>query len=774
MRTKEGLIPFALDTETYRIGPGALPPKMVCASVAYRTADDNKHDGILLKHVYGNHPDDELELRLTQIFSSKEHLIIFANGAYDLAVIAKAFPKMIPLIFQALEDQRIDDVQIREREMNLSTHGQLEMMRMPDWTSQPIKYNLAVLEGKYLGLDRSAQKAKRTGEGSGDAAEMSDVWQLNYDMLDGWRAADYPNEAHDYALEDAAGTLQVWEAQEVVIQDGRAFANTSRFQCAAHLALYLATCRGFLVDEHEVARIRATVDRELAPDRLDLLTNSGVLRPGAPPSPHSRGTKEHTPACQTRLTALKNLPPDARTANDAVCNCPPKMKAAVAPTRDMEKLGQHIATVCESHGIKLKTTATGKVATDGDFIEQLVVHDKTGILKQYQEREEISKIVSTYLPVLENPHGIVHFNYNVLVETGRTSSYGARKGSEALYPCTNGQNQPKGVRGIEVRHCYVPRPGLCLWDVDYSTQELACVGQITKNLFGQSRHFDLYNAGVDLHAYLAAQLALRIGKDEVSGMFRQACADEKLGGDLLGQYKAFMRCKKAEGPLAEFFKYYRTYAKPTGLGYPGGLGAEKFVTFSRASYGIIITPDEAREMKQVWIDTYPEMVEYFKWASKQFDDWNPVVGFDDETGDPIQGMWYTSPLGMIRRGTTYCGVANGMAMQTPGAEISKLALYRVTRECYDPTQGSVLFGCRPIAFVHDQIIGETTADRSLWDVQCKRVATIMEESMVDILPDIKPRTEALLTTRWSKQAIPLYAVDGKTLIPWEPAKEKAA
>ena len=186
------------------------------------------------------------------------------------------------------------------------------------------------------------------------------------------------------------------------------------------------------------------------------------------------------------------------------------------------------------------------------------------------------------------------------------------------------------------------------------------------------------------------------------------------------------------------------------------------VDFSRKTYGVIMTEDEAREFREVWRETYPEMPEYFDWVNANTDPYND--------GDGEKLYWYESPLGMIRRGATFCAVANGKCMQTPGAEGAKTAMILLQRECYDPTMGSVLYGCRPIAFVHDQIIGETTEDESLWHDQCMRVKEIMCESMEMVLPDVKMRSdEAHLTSVWTKSSEPVYGEGGR-LIPWTPSK----
>ena len=70
----------------------------------------------------------------------------------------------------------------------------------------------------------------------------------------------------------------------------------------------------------------------------------------------------------------------------------------------------------------------------------------------------------------------------------------------------------------------------------------------------------------------------------------------------------------------------------------------------------------------------------------------------------------TSPLGMYRAGASYCAAANGAALQTPTAEGAKGAVFDVARACCDPEEKSILLGCRPLLFVHDELILEIPED----------------------------------------------------------------
>jgi hypothetical protein len=180
-----------------------------------------------------------------------------------------------------------------------------------------------------------------------------------------------------------------------------------------------------------------------------------------------------------------------------------------------------------------------------------------------------------------------------------------------------------------------------------------------------------------------------------------------------------------------------------------------------------MTVEEARELREIWHETYPEMRAYFDWVGEQHDPYNETLGFDDFTDKEIEGYWYQTPLGMIRRGATFCATANGKAMQSPGAEGALIGLFEIQRACFDHTQGSVLYGCRPWAFVHDQVIAETTEDESVWHEQAHEMSRLFCAGASRIFTDVKVSAEPMLADVWSKKAEVCFGQDGR-LVPWKP------
>ncbi len=734
---------ISFDTETYRIGPGNIAPKIVCASFATR-ADH----GEIETRLVGNHPDETLESVLRGMLCDPEFRTVTHNGGFDYACVMASYPELIPHVFDAVMAGRATDTLWREKLLNLSTTGRLDKLPLPDGSTAPILYGLADLELQYIGRDRSAEKA-----------DMEESWRANYSVLDGWHSNDYPEDAREYALQDAEGTLLVYEAQEErKSQWSMASTQTEEFQLASSFALYLMTAWGMATDPEAVERMSSEVQARLNKVEGNLAKH-GFLRPASP------GTIFKAQEKKALLILAEHAPGTLfEESRELLMSHGIKFSAPKAASKDTKAIQRYVADLFKRLGKIPAMTAGGEsrepqIQLDAEVQEMLADHDP--LMAQFMARESLSKLVGQQLPLLRG-NAIVYPKYDALKETGRTSSSGNRKGTVALYPAVHIQGVPNEIDGIDPRQCYVPRPGRVFFDCDYTALELACVGQTTYDLFGESVHLTLYNQGVDLHAYLGSQLVVMGATDGLGKEFAQGCRNEGIISDPMAVYEAFMLCKKSpEESVRKFFKEWRTFAKPVGLGFPGGLGPETFVEFARKGYGVVISEQQASDFREMWRAVYPEMPKFFDWVNGQTDEYNH--------GDGETLHYYETPLGMIRRGASYCAAANGKCMQSPGAEGAKTALLRAQRACYDPTQGSILFGCRPIAFVHDQIIGETTEDSSMWHDQCMEVRRIMCDSMQLVLPDIKMRSdESHLTSVWSKQSVPTFGEDGK-LIPWQPA-----
>ena len=110
------------------------------------------------------------------------------------------------------------------------------------------------------------------------------------------------------------------------------------------------------------------------------------------------------------------------------------------------------------------------------------------------------------------------------------------------------------------------------------------------------------------------------------------------------------------------------------------------------------------------------------------------------------------------------GFTNGCNtfFQGLAADGAKSAVYAVVKETHTDTT-SPLWGCRAVAFIHDEIIVEAPEHRAA--EAAERLSEIMVREMKHWLPDIPVSAAAHLMRRWYKDAEPVRGSDGR-LIPW--------
>jgi DNA polymerase-1 len=130
---------------------------------------------------------------------------------------------------------------------------------------------------------------------------------------------------------------------------------------------------------------------------------------------------------------------------------------------------------------------------------------------------------------------------------------------------------------------FVASPGCVLFACDYSTLELCALAHKCQTMhlanpreYPPSRMLALINGGMDCHKHLGEQIMKATGGNPTDGID------------------------------------YRQMAKAANFGYPGGLGAEKFVKYAKDSYGVTISLELAGQIKKQWLAAYPEMAMHLK------------------------------------------------------------------------------------------------------------------------------------------------------------------
>lgn len=186
------------------------------------------------------------------------------------------------------------------------------------------------------------------------------------------------------------------------------------------------------------------------------------------------------------------------------------------------------------------------------------------------------------------------------------------------------------------------------------------------------------------------------------------------------------------------------------FGFPGGLGAEKFASYAKSSYGVDMTIDEARVAKEAYLTAHPEMRQYFAWV-------NQLLHGNDQT------TIRQHRSNRLRGGCSYTAACN-TGFQGLCADFAKEALYEVARRCY-AEPGNPLYGSRPVNFIHDEILLEVPDDPDLADAAARELQRVMVEVGQAWTPECPVNASVALMRRWIKGAEGVER-DGK-LVPWE-------
>jgi DNA polymerase I-like protein with 3'-5' exonuclease and polymerase domains len=280
-------------------------------------------------------------------------------------------------------------------------------------------------------------------------------------------------------------------------------------------------------------------------------------------------------------------------------------------------------------------------------------------------------------------------------------------------------------RGAGIREAFRPREGTYFIQGDYEGVELHTRAEWCLEVIGWSKLADDLNAGLDVHAVVAA--------------------------DLLGvTYEEMLAGLKSKDPdVKKKFKDARQSAKALNFGLPGGLGAKKLTRYAKANYGVDLTEAQATQYKAQWLQRQPEMVEFFRLASVATN--NPAKLGDED-------CLFTGRKGMNMRYSALCN----RRFQALAADCAKEGLWRVSRACYvEPA--SPLYGCRPVAFVHDEVICE--APQECAPEAAVELGRLMVEGANKYLTRVPAKVKPLVMKMWSKNAEPVFDLNGR-LLPW--------
>lgn len=620
-------------------------------------------------------------------------LSVIHNAPFDLAAACVADPSLIVPTFDAYQRNGVCCTIVLQKLIDVA----FGMRKFRRYRGRVVKtsYELSNLVEMYYG----------------EEIKKDDTWRKSYALLDGVPLEKWPPNARQYAAYDAVLHLRVWEAQQSLIADalGGDLPNQLQQQRAAWV-LYLMGAWGIRAEKSRVDYFVAQCEAEIRKmhERLFYCLNCGASR------------ESHVAGFQC-----------TKFENTGIFKW---NRARGKPSRVMEEIRRRVVTSLTRMHIAVPMTdpsadfPLGQVQTNKDTL--LMTDDP--YLHVLAEAMKFDKHLGQWGPVLraavQRP---VCCRYEVLRETGRTACSGS-SGQEG----TNIQNPP---RKGDVRPAIVPRSGWGFVSTDADTIELRAHAQNCLELVGWSKMAEALLAqartkGPDLHEVLGARL-VNVSPEE-------------------------MQVRRRSGDIEMIDA--RQFAKIPNFGFPGGLGAETFVAYAagqlaREAFRKWLSDDRVTAIKKAkghrdkWFETFPENDPYFTIVGKMID---RTVG---------HGTIRQLMSGRIRGGVSFTAAANGF-FQGRVADAMKDILWRLAYECYTGIETdrdcrsmgrrSILFGSRPVMFLHDEPILEHPLETI--DERAERQREIVVESLSKWMPDIPCTSSAVAMLRWQKGAEPLF------------------
>lgn len=302
------------------------------------------------------------------------------------------------------------------------------------------------------------------------------------------------------------------------------------------------------------------------------------------------------------------------------------------------------------------------MSTGGNTLKLLNVADYV-LLENLLGYRKAAKLLYAYvysLPGLVNTDtGRLHTHFRQSVSTGRASSSS---------PNLQNLSRPDGSE-LNLRSCFTPSEGYVLLDGDYSQIELRVVAEVIYNLSGDRKMLDEFIEGRDPYAATAALL---------SGMRYEDIVDEK--HTILKQYKSL-----------------RQNAKAVRLGFNYSMGAPKFRTYAKITYGVSFTPEEALANRKLYFQAYPGLNVYH----------------DTFKDKGIRTVHTLDPFKRPRHFDDYPGIPSlsNHPIQGSSADIQKLAMAMMYEKLYEKGYSPVHSNkMRQICTIHDEIVSEAIPD----------------------------------------------------------------
>lgn len=621
------------------------------------------------------------------------------NLAYDFGVVAQKWPEFLPQVFKLIEEGRAHCTMVRMKLIDIAAN-RYRGYRI-ERTPQEIKEKK---KAKWIDVryDLSSTYNRFTGQWL-----KKDEYRLKYREYLDVPLEEWPEGAQQYPLEDARATLIVHEGQENV----RKYLNTQIQESFSYLT--------------EVDVLGDQASQMKAAWWMWLMAAWGIR---TSPIGVLKLQEEAGKAYQDTIDFLKDIPicevcGEAILQKNALspkpmCERHPRARHLylVSPAGKRSTKAAKLRMIKAMGGIEnCRLTAKGQISLD----KEACAAADDPLLDEYGELSSLQTVVNKDLKALRKGRFLpIHSFFNSLIATGRTSSSGP-----------NVQN----IRRLPgIRECFVPRSGMVFLNADYDGLELRALAQVCLKLFGRSKLAEVLNSGQDPHLMVACTI---LGISYEEAIRRNEEQDDLVDG------------ARQTGKVANF-------------GFPGGLGIESLILFAKRSYKVTLTVDEAKKLKEVWIETFPEMGLYFAYIGEM-------------TAKNVEGFAAIEQLFTKRiRSQIPFTVACNTLFQGLGADATKSAGWLISKACYIE-KDSPLYGCRIVNFIHDEFLLE--CPEHMAHAAVMELKRLMILGALEYFPDVPPTVSKPLVARcWSKKAKQVWKIGGNKaansndeLIPWE-------
>jgi hypothetical protein len=636
---------IAVDTETERF----KDPLM---------SDDGKtrlepfeHPRLILSSMAGHigttvhSPESTLEYLLRYLHDGLH--LVFHHAPFDVFVLVKTFPDLLPLFIRAVDQGRIHDTKILEVLIQIARGARTPdevVLRVPK-----LKEIAFVRAGMALNKDPNVRL------GFGDYATLNEI----------------PHGHLEYAAQDAEATLRVFASQRLEAMrlesnyNGRyprasGYAKwgllSEAIQIKGALSLDWLERHPLCVDPIEITRRRTDFLFEKQNLQSFLLAHKYAI------------LRKHRVGVPTFHLSLLRIRKDLRAF--ALANGLPI---------PMTESGKHVSTKADDWSSHLRGTGPGPIA---DWLRY----------------SKINKYLTAYLTPLS--HGTRHYPsyWNLGARTGRSS-------------CSKPPAHQIPKHKDSLRSLFVPSsPELVLIEADFSAAELVSFAEILLHMFGPNQLAADLNDGRDPHIEVAARLARKDPKD-VTDRERQAAKAcnyglpggmgyKRLAASAKNSYKVALSLDDAKNLKASMLEASPALASYLSQGAPKdrlALAASNLLMTPEALLDYLELPDHIKGDVREKV-ALNRILRWRKGETAYAIPTPPGYRHDDLFLEPS-----TSLTGRIRGRCTFCSARN-TPFQSLIGDALKLSLWNLFKTAHDAPGRVPAFS--PVTQVHDSILVE--------------------------------------------------------------------